>query len=431
VRLGAPLFVLALASALTLYNHAPMRLAFGLVVVLLAGTAAWGRGEARSGDFAVVVASGAALVSLRNSFVAFAMLVACGWVLLGLARRDRRLAGGAAASASAMVGLLVPWSIVSWRSSESPFYPIFGGTFRPGAFSPPIALQEKIAIVADVLARVGAPTILSVGIAAWILGWRSRAVAVGVAAAIVTSAATAFSLTGFDSYNMFRYSVPMLDGALAVALCTFGAVAAEGGARGRAMGAVAVAGAAMLAVAVLWPVRLVIYDRDVELWRPRDALRATDAFRAASMQALGEPFAPFASTGRELYASAQEAIPRGASVAAAVARPYLWNLGLNRIDSIDIPGVASPPPGLPYLEGPEALAGYLRGLGYDFLAFTPPAVGRSIYQRSRWQKLARSDFPMWRDLGRRVSDFLANVEELSRQRQVVFASAEIVVIDLR
>ncbi|HSN13040.1 MAG TPA: hypothetical protein VLT61_00305, partial [Anaeromyxobacteraceae bacterium] len=432
VRLGAPLFVLALGSAHELYSHAPMRLVFGLVVVLLAATAAAaGKQGARAGDFAVVAASGVALVSLRNSLVAFALLVACGWAVVGLVRRDRRLARDVIVSAAAMIALLLPWCAVSWRSSGTPFYPLLEGTFRSGAFSAPMALGEKLAFVGDVLARVGAHWVLLVGIGAWLLGAGARAVAVGAGAAVVTCAATAFSLTGFDSYNIFRYSEPMLLGALAFAACALGAALADGGVAGRGRRAVAFAGASMVAVAVLVPLRLVVYDREVEVWCPRRALRATAAFAVASAQALREPFAPFASKGSEVYASAQAAMPRGAAVAAAVARPFLWDLGRQRIDSVDIPGVVSPAPGLPSGGGADALAAYLRQLGYEFLAFTPPATGPSLYQRSRWQALARGHLPMWRDLGGRVGAFLDDVDALSRERRVVYTSGEIVVVDLR
>jgi hypothetical protein len=443
VRLIAPIFVLWLASALMLYNHAPMRLAFGLVVALLGATVAFGRGgarsgesangwdSARSGDFALLAATGAALVSLRNSFIGFAMIVACGWVVLGLARRDRRLALGAAAAGGAMVALLLPYFVVSWRSSRTPFYPLLEGTFRHGAFSPPLAFSGKVAFVGDALLRTGVPWIAVIAIGAWLIGWRTRGAAVGVVAAIATSAVTAFGLTGFDSYNLFRYSAPMLDGALAFAACQGGTVLAEGLVRGRAALAVPIGTAVALAVAVSLPLHLVLYESEEGFWRPYEAWRATAAFGEAAAQALREPFTPFASAGSEVYAAAQETIPRGSSVAAAVARPYLWNLARQRIDSIDIPGVASAPPGLPYLEGPEALVAYLRGLGYDFFAFTPPAFPGCLYDGSRWALLASGGFPMWRDLGRRVIDFQSNAEALAVDHPVVFASAEIVVLDLR
>lgn len=431
VRLLAPIFVLWLASALTLDNHAPMRLAFGLVVALLGATVAFGRGGARSGDFALLAATGAALVSLRNSFIGFAMVVTFGWIVLGLARRDRRLALGATAAGGAMVALLLPYFVVSWRSSRTPFYPLLEGTFRHGAFSPPLAFSGKLAFVGDALLRTGVPWIAVIAIGAWLIGWRTRGAAVGVVAAIATSAVTAFGLTGFDSYNLFRYSAPMLDGALAFAACLGGTVLSDGLARGRALGVVTIGTAMALAVAVSLPLHLVIYDREVEVWRPRETLRATVAFADAAAQALREPFTPFASAGSEVYAAAQETIPRGSSVAAAVARPYLWNLARQRIDSIDIPGVASAPPGLPHLEGPEALVAYLRGLGYDFFAFTPPAFPGCLYDGSRWALLASGGFPMWRDLGRRVIDFQSNAEALAVDHPVVFASAEIVVLDLR
>jgi hypothetical protein len=58
------------------------------------------------------------------------------------------------------------------------------------------------------------------------------------------------------------------------------------------------------------------------------------------------------------YERLQAAVPRGEAIITMVDAPYLFDFSRNHVMVIDYPGIVSPAPGLPLLDGPEAMAKY-------------------------------------------------------------------------
>ncbi len=108
---------------------------------------------------------------------------------------------------------------------------------------------------------------------------------------------------------------------------------------------------------------------------------------------------------------------------------------------IDLPGYASPPPGMPLFKGSEALSEYLvaqsiRYVAYDY-ARQPGA------QRAYWEKKLGSEIypgvkpkrileirPFLRRQIQYTLDFHDNLRKLGQSRKKVYDDGEIFVIDL-
>ncbi|MCU0292894.1 MAG: hypothetical protein MUF10_13030 [Thermoanaerobaculaceae bacterium] len=141
------------------------------------------------------------------------------------------------------------------------------------------------------------------------------------------------------------------------------------------------------------------------------------------------------ATARDELAHTQllASVPAGATVLARLRLPYLLDFGAHRVFIMGFPGMASPPPGLPLFQGPEAVASYLRATGVRYLAYsTRPATGegsllnlseaeinqRYPKSRTRWAML------------RYHQDFDRTVRALMTSYRRVFDAGTEVLLDL-
>ncbi len=123
------------------------------------------------------------------------------------------------------------------------------------------------------------------------------------------------------------------------------------------------------------------------------------------------------------YAHLQAKFPVGKTTLVRLEAPYLLDFKRNHIWVVDMPGEASPAPGMPYQKGPEALAQYLRSVGVCAVAFSPSLLGSQTYMRNHYYKWMRAN-------SRTVEDFQNNVMELKKTRPVLFDDGREVLIDL-
>ena len=84
------------------------------------------------------------------------------------------------------------------------------------------------------------------------------------------------------------------------------------------------------------------------------------------------------------YQAAQAAVPAGAKILVATSFPVLFDYARNPILIADVPGGASPPPGMPILEGADAVAKYLKGQGIEYVIFNASDDIDNMYSRSFW-----------------------------------------------
>ncbi|MGH2414790.1 MAG: hypothetical protein ACRDEA_14095, partial [Microcystaceae cyanobacterium] len=93
------------------------------------------------------------------------------------------------------------------------------------------------------------------------------------------------------------------------------------------------------------------------------------------------------------YAKMQQSIPPDEILLTRLSKPFLLNFSRNPIFIVDLPGYASPPPGMPLFKGSKALSDYLtaqsiRYIAYDY-AREPGA------KRAYWEKKLGAEIYPW------------------------------------
>jgi hypothetical protein len=187
---------------------------------------------------------------------------------------------------------------------------------------------------------------------------------------------------------------------------------------------------------VATPLHLTIDKRSVPFSPYRTAWEATQSWFASARYAVRVGFSERWIGGREVFEEAQKIVGSEARIVSAVSKPFLWRFDRNVIHTLDCLGQASPPPGMPFFHGPQALADYFLELGYTHLAFTPAAsftgpVGNCLHSREQWEKHGRSGVFLWEQWAPYFLDFFENEETLRASLGAVFESGHVVVVDLR
>jgi hypothetical protein len=338
---------------------------------------------------------------------------------------------------------IAPWSLSSWLSSATPFFPVIRGNYRfASGLSAPLSFSETLAFVGSCAwaSRLWFPLALAAVIGR-VPGWGGTAV-ISAAAVVGTVVATALALTASDSFNVFRYSAPFV----VATLVFLGAVWLGGTWRGASAGGEARrsrTGLVIVAVATaLWLFLPVEVRRNRSLDEgqgperivsspARGIARNVNGWWVAAGAALRNGLEEPVVAGAQHFSAAQARLGPDARIFSAVSKPFFWRFDRHLVHTVDCPGQASPPPGMPFFQGPDALAAYLRGLGYTHLAFTPPRLDPCLYSFQNWTAAARSGVFVWEAWAPYFLDFLENEQQLARSRGTVYASRDVMVVDLR
>jgi hypothetical protein len=141
-----------------------------------------------------------------------------------------------------------------------------------------------------------------------------------------------------------------------------------------------------------------------------------------------------------LYEQLQRSAPAGERLLAMLEQPYRLDLRRNAVASLDLPGGASPPPGLHTLRSPQQVVEYFRALGYERLAAIRPERSELLYKLATWTMHANgvrmpwqsdpADVAAWRVMGRTVVRFFRQLEELTTHCRLTYDDGALVMIDL-
>jgi hypothetical protein len=263
-----------------------------------------------------------------------------------------------------------------------------------------------------------------------------RPVAIPVIVALV-SLVTVTGVMGkdMDSFTVYRYVTPVLLAGLvffasAILVAVADLTSASDVAWRRALPALL-----LCAGLALWLVtRTSLQFNDLRISTTNASLIGQGALRSArhAADAWNSGLVVRQWPGRATFAEAQARLPPDARVVSATDTPFLFRFDRQVIHTLDLPGLASPPPGMPSFEGPEALAVYLRGLRYTHLAFTPPLAASGLYSRSDWLALDERGGIRWLlNWAPNVLMFMQNEERLRESYPVLYQSPTLVIIDLR
>ncbi len=358
----------------------------------------------------------AALVALKSTFLPAAVLfVAAAALATPGDRRGRQIVEAAATGAWALL-LLIPWMVSLKLSSGTFFFPFLGAGNQtvdwdviPG-LPPPATWRERTALALSGL-RAAIPVALLLPLAYF----RSRRPAVLALGLTVLALPAAYRLVGdpFLDRSQSRYFFPAF--AWAVSLLVVAAL------RGPASGSptARLAGAAALTVAA----GILASDAGSVARQ----LRQIGANVASSVS--GRELVPWGAEARAL--SLLDAVPRGAAVLARLPEPYLLDFRAHRVLLFSMPGITSPPPGMPFAGGPEKIAAYLERQGVRYVAYGSRSDDRELLELS--ESDIRFRYPRarsrWAFLGFH-REFHRTVHELSFTRARLADRSDGVVLDL-
>jgi hypothetical protein len=344
----------------------------------------------------------AGMCTLRMSYVPAVAITLLAWSLLNRERwREAATMGGVCAAA------LMPWAVLSYRSSGSLLYPLFRGFQREGFdFTAGAALADRLHTLAATLTNPSVVLLLAPAVVAAVVARRGTHTAFAMGA-IVSAVALASSLPVSDSATIYRYLQPVAFGSMVIA-----------------MGVLIEHRRTATVLAVLLAPILVLHAMITVRER---------AGALASLPATLTDRRPlFAEGDRERYAGITRAIPEGSAMFAILPQPSLLDYRHVRIWNADLVGCASPPPGLPFFEGPARLKSYLRSLGIEYVAyndFDHPRV-QTGYWRTWWRERAPGNRVL-APLRPYFLDLASNVEQLARTEVIAGRWGDLTLIRLR
>jgi hypothetical protein len=373
--------------------------------------------------------TGAALCTLRQNYqavVGIVLVSSYGLAALRVRRTALRSVLVEGVICLVLVGVFVaPWLVLSYRSNDTFLFPLMKGTFRAGVDvqSREMTLLRLLRFFADVWLQPDPiytlPLFFLVG-----LFVRERSLRRPMAAqwigGFVSLLALCAAFTLSDAGNLARYAYGFTT---ASALLTWQTVATLATARSRGS-----------AFALAAPVAVLVFGLSAPLLHPENRfrtkkmiaaqLRDTDELLRRTVPVQAEP--PVAA----VYRRVQAAVPAGARVLIMLDEPYLLDYARNEIWNLDMPGLASPAPGIPSFQGPEPVAAYLRGLGIRHVAFVMPDRSAYLYRRDVWLDHLYDSEEIWRIYAPYMVDVMDNLTALAATRKHLHDEADVVVLDL-
>jgi hypothetical protein len=147
---------------------------------------------------------------------------------------------------------------------------------------------------------------------------------------------------------------------------------------------------------------------------------------------------------------AQASVPEGEKILVKTVHPFLMDFARNHVLVMDWPHGSSPPPGMPFGRGPDALATYLGDQGIRYVVFEyQPMLDASPVGESWWyahgdpecrsqdapglainraDRTGESAFECAMDVG--MADFLGHLQVLRSTRAARYDDGRVVVMDL-
>ena len=371
----------------------------------------------------VAVLAGA-LCALKGTFIPVAALTFFTTTVMRARqdRRVRRLLGEVVLTGGLVALVLLPWMIAMEQSSATPLYPILGQGFSGARYydgfanvpgSTTLSASEYLRVLIRFPLDLAPLLVLIVVVGT--LGRHRLSLAFGLAA-LGSCVVVLLAMDPNLARSLQRYAFPVATAALLVMMaeCLAGASGPESD--GPPWPAVVGVGVALVVLLTGAETARALYLRQV------DNLHA--GLSGAGHVSVDE---------RDRYREMLDAVPQGATVLTRVRLPFLLDPTRHNLWVMSFPGMASPPPGMPFFAGAEAVADYLVAHSVRYLAYShSPDDGEGSLL-----ELSENDIKMsypnsrvrWAML-RYHQDFHRNVRVLMKTRKHLFDSTGEVVLDL-
>jgi hypothetical protein len=326
----------------------------------------------------------------------------------------------------ATIALLIPWWVVAYGAAGSFLYPLFKGTQRPDfdPFSSHLALSDTLQFIGGFFTSTSY-LLLFVPICFLEPGRQRRLMIVLGGLLLFITAAFLSRFTSAMYSDLSRYLFPM---GLAFGLYTTGLVTrqlATAAPKQRPLSGELRAVAAVILTSCL------LFFQCFSFW---DASFQNMTLIQMAVDARN-PIMSFSDPARtdeaeREYREAFALIPTGAKTLIALDYPYLLDYQAHTIFSIDIPGAASPDPGLPYFHGAAPVKDYLLAQGIRYLVHVPFDQGVVVHNRRHQNENLNGPVALSRFYAPYELDLFDNVDHLAKTNRVLYDSPTIRVIDL-
>ena len=297
---------------------------------------------------------------------------------------------------------LAPLMVVSYLSSGTPMFPFFSGNAAPEFiyWNTGKGLFEDAKVALNFMLM---PEMIVMGIGMlliFVLKGTARLLALSVAlVAVIMVFINSVKTSGTASswiMDLYRYGFPIY----AVAFYWVLSKALEIGLVGKFLSGPLLAG---VMAAVFWTSQIVPAIKEIQI-----------ELEVLPLQSTGFEF-PTTSL-KPYYDHLQNIVPSNEKIFAVVDAPYLLNYERNTIHNVDVVAYASPQPGMPFHQGPEAIRKYLLGLGYHYILAVDFNKAVFLYNRKAMENHPR---PEYRDHAKKyVLDFLNNIDALAEKNTI-------------
>ncbi len=378
------------------------------------------RGLAEVRAAALVALPAAAVCTLRQNYqlvvaalLGGLLLDSRGGVLADLRGRLKALAQ----TGGVMCALLVPWWVLAFRSNRTLLYPLYPGNadLSFAAITSQATVDERLHAVwsavfhqepirALPLLLLGAPLVARDSHRGPLWGL--------VVGALLGLASLAASLPFAGNFTVARYYFGFV---VALALAS-GLAGAEQVMRTRS-------------TLVRVGISVVAFVLVIQVQRGSSTLHRNLDLPYARLTGPKPP--PWLAPGGDEVRRMQEDVPAGERMLVMIERPYHLDYARNPILHLDLPGAASPRPGLPLGRGAEAIAEYLQSLGLRYFAFVrPDKAENELYRRAHWARQLTGRWRIWRETAPSFLHMLDAVDALAASRRRIHDDGHLVVVDL-
>lgn len=301
--------------------------------------------------------------------------------------------------------LLIPWVILLWKASGTPFLPPFFGNANPvflsihavdGNYIEKVAASASAIMIPELLAMAAIVIVLFV--------FKRTPVTIGFSVAIsLTLLMFAWNLNAIPPPYFYRYTIPFI-----IAWWTW--VMAE--ATMQLSGGFQKHKGFVASNIVAWGIAF--GAASIFQWQP--AVGGLRAFASAIPEEWNNAKPLFPEENYKYHRDLQSLIPPGAPILVMVDAPYMFNLKRNPILNIESVGQCSPWGGLPYFKGSQALRSYLKNNGVHNVIYVHSDKALMYYKKDYWLHHPwPKQYSFINEYGKYVLDFINSIESLDAQ----------------
>lgn len=315
---------------------------------------------------------------------------------------------------------LLPWMLQMYQSADTYLYPLLGKGYHGSVYGTPIAPQGDLTIstVLKILEKVlFSPDFLCLCLLSFTIIWkqRRRLIYRGSPLILIGSATLGKILLSLATGGSvpYRYSVPFIVPTLIILMI----IVLEDTKQENLLN---LARCKSVIIALFVAGLLLIglgNSKDIIVSNFSNSLSGLRGVSLASQQKTAQ------------YAAMLEVVPLETPILTRLSMPFLLDFRKHKIFLADYPGHFSPPPGMPFFKGSEALANYLRLKSIRYVAYS--YAHEANFQFKKFKNRLSPQTPPWRRAQAKLTfDFQDNLRQLGDTRKRIYDDGENFIIDL-